>query len=80
VKQWDAEWGRLETEGNLWWLGSKRANWQATMGSSKWGWICELILFGYIDVNHLTGLSHKCRSDAAQVMVLFIRGIRDLMT
>ncbi|KAF8509462.1 zf-DHHC-domain-containing protein [Hysterangium stoloniferum] len=39
LKQWDAEWGRIGKEGNLWWLGSKRANWQATMGSSKWGWI-----------------------------------------
>lgn len=41
VKQWDAEWGKIETEGNLWWLGSKRANWEATMGTIKLGWICE---------------------------------------
>ena len=38
-KQWDAEWGKIGTEGNLWWLGSRRANWEATMGRKKWGWI-----------------------------------------
>lgn len=41
VKQWDTEWGKIETEGNLWWLGSKRANWEATMGRNKLGWIRE---------------------------------------
>lgn len=48
-RQWDQEWGRLGTEGNIWWLGSKRANWEAVMGKSKWGWFCKLfnIHFGY---------------------------------
>lgn len=44
-RRWDQEWGKLGTEGNLWWLGSKRANWEAVMGKSKWGWFCELLFF-----------------------------------
>lgn len=38
TERWDAEWGRLGREGNLWWLGSARANWEATMGKAKLGW------------------------------------------
>lgn len=41
-RRWDQEWGRLGTEGNLWWLGSKRANWEAVMGKSKWGWFLPI--------------------------------------
>ncbi|KAF8512824.1 DHHC palmitoyltransferase-domain-containing protein [Gautieria morchelliformis] len=42
LKQWDAEWGRIDKEGNLWWLGSRRANWETTMGTSKLGWILPI--------------------------------------
>lgn len=38
-KKWDEEWGRIGKEGNLWWLGSKRLNFESVMGSSKLGWI-----------------------------------------
>lgn len=38
-KQWDIEWGRIGIEGNLWWLGSRRANWVAVMGKNMWWWI-----------------------------------------
>ena len=41
VKQWDQEWGRPHTEGNLWWLESKQRNWKATMGPSPMRWLCE---------------------------------------
>ncbi|KAI0697788.1 DHHC palmitoyltransferase-domain-containing protein [Cytidiella melzeri] len=37
-KQWDKEWGAIDTEGNLWWLGSSRENWVSVMGTSKLGW------------------------------------------
>ncbi|KAI0339124.1 zf-DHHC-domain-containing protein [Trametopsis cervina] len=37
-KQWDQEWGSIDTEGNLWWLGSATENWISVMGTSKWGW------------------------------------------
>lgn len=60
-KQWDAEWGRIGKEGNIWWLGSKRRNWEAVMGKSVWWWFCEyrgflcpiglLILTPYISAN-----------------------------
>jgi palmitoyltransferase len=43
LKQWDVEWGRIDTEGNLWWLGSRRANWESTMGTSKLGWLREYL-------------------------------------
>jgi len=38
-KQWDEEWGRIGIEGNLWWLGSPKANWEAVMGKNVWWWI-----------------------------------------
>ncbi|GAA5884617.1 hypothetical protein JCM16303_003684 [Sporobolomyces ruberrimus] len=38
-KAWDRKWGRLGKEGNLWWLGSWRANWEMVMGKEKLGWI-----------------------------------------
>ncbi|GAA5846081.1 hypothetical protein JCM9279_004779 [Rhodotorula babjevae] len=37
-REWDKQWGHLATEGNLWWLGSKRANWEMVMGTHKLGW------------------------------------------
>lgn len=40
VQAWNAQWGRLGREGNLWWLGSKRANWEMVMGQAKLGWFC----------------------------------------
>ncbi|GAA6021109.1 hypothetical protein JCM11491_004419 [Sporobolomyces phaffii] len=38
-RAWDRKWGRLGKEGNLWWLGSWRANWEMVMGTDKLGWI-----------------------------------------
>ncbi|KAG8991120.1 palmitoyltransferase pfa5 [Tulasnella sp. JGI-2019a] len=43
-REWDREWGALYTEGNIWWLGSSRRNWEQVMGKDPWGWICELRL------------------------------------
>ncbi|KAG2079891.1 DHHC palmitoyltransferase-domain-containing protein [Suillus cothurnatus] len=37
-KRWDKEWGRIGKEGNLWWLGSRRANWESVMGKNVWWW------------------------------------------
>lgn len=39
-REWDKRWGRPGREGNLWWLGSKRANWEMVFGQSKLGWFC----------------------------------------
>ncbi|KAG7451015.1 zf-DHHC-domain-containing protein [Guyanagaster necrorhizus] len=36
---WDAEWGRIGREGNLWWLGSGRKGWEDVMGDWWVGWI-----------------------------------------
>ncbi|KAI0659585.1 zf-DHHC-domain-containing protein [Cubamyces menziesii] len=41
-KQWDAEWGRVGKEGHPWWLGSARANWEATMGAHAWMWFLPI--------------------------------------
>lgn len=38
LRQWDAEWGRIGREGNIWWMGSKRQNWEAVMGRNIWWW------------------------------------------
>lgn len=37
-RRWDKEWGRVGKEGNLWWLGSRRANWESVMGKNVWWW------------------------------------------
>ncbi|KAG1775627.1 DHHC palmitoyltransferase-domain-containing protein [Suillus placidus] len=37
-QRWDKEWGRIGKEGNLWWLGSRRANWESVMGKNVWWW------------------------------------------
>ena len=39
--RWDEEWGRPTIEGNIWWLGSGRKNWESVMGQSMWSWFCE---------------------------------------
>lgn len=41
VKEFDQEWGSLNREGNLWWLGSKRKNWTAVMGTKVLAWFSE---------------------------------------
>lgn len=50
VKEWDVEWGKLNTEANLWWLGKKSLNWKAAMGSSAWKWLreCSVLLPGCV--------------------------------
>lgn len=40
--RWDEEWGRPVFEGNIWWLGSERKNWESVMGMSIWSWFREL--------------------------------------
>ncbi|KZO98845.1 zf-DHHC-domain-containing protein [Calocera viscosa TUFC12733] len=40
--QWNDEWGSLYSEGNIWWLGSRRVNWEATMGKSPLGWFLPI--------------------------------------
>lgn len=41
--RWDEEWGRPKFEGNLWWLGTGRENWESVMGRSIWSWFRELL-------------------------------------
>jgi palmitoyltransferase len=36
---WDAEYGRIGREGNMWWLGSIRANWEQVFGPKTWTWL-----------------------------------------
>ncbi|KAK0204645.1 zf-DHHC-domain-containing protein [Desarmillaria ectypa] len=38
-RSWNAEWGRIGREGNLWWLGSGRKGWEDVMGDWWVGWI-----------------------------------------
>lgn len=40
-KAWDEEWGSIDKEGNLWWLGSGKKEWEEVMGKNPWGWFCE---------------------------------------
>lgn len=36
---WDAEWGRIGREGNMWWLGDTRAHWEQVFGPQTWTWL-----------------------------------------
>ncbi|ELU39951.1 zf-DHHC domain-containing protein [Rhizoctonia solani AG-1 IA] len=40
-KRWDQEWGRVEREGNLWWLENARTNWEQVMGHKVYEWFRE---------------------------------------
>uniref|UniRef100_A0A0K3CNN8 Palmitoyltransferase DHHC domain-containing protein n=1 Tax=Rhodotorula toruloides TaxID=5286 RepID=A0A0K3CNN8_RHOTO len=42
VREWNKQWGRIGKEGNLWWLGSNRANWEMVMGKAKLGWFLPI--------------------------------------
>ncbi|KXN92539.1 putative palmitoyltransferase ZDHHC20 [Leucoagaricus sp. SymC.cos] len=41
-RQWNEEWGDLDSEGNLWWTGSKKQGWIDVMGSNPLGWILPI--------------------------------------
>ncbi|EJD04892.1 zf-DHHC-domain-containing protein [Fomitiporia mediterranea MF3/22] len=41
-KEWDTEWGKLDTEGNIWWLESAGENWRYRMGRNVWGWFLPI--------------------------------------
>ncbi|KAG8936862.1 palmitoyltransferase pfa5 [Tulasnella sp. 418] len=42
LRKWDEEWGALRTEGNIWNLGSRRKNWEATMGNKVLWWFLPI--------------------------------------
>jgi hypothetical protein len=44
-RHWKEEWGNLDTEGNMWWTGSKKQGWIDVMGRNPLGWICESLPF-----------------------------------
>lgn len=39
---WDAEWGRIGREGNMWWLGDVRAHWEQVFGPRTWTWLLPI--------------------------------------
>ncbi|KAG8681128.1 palmitoyltransferase pfa5 [Ceratobasidium sp. 423] len=41
-KRWKHEWGRIEREGNLWWLEDARTNWEQVMGHKVWEWFLPI--------------------------------------
>lgn len=53
-RAWDAEWGRIGKEGNLWWvdaspddphsqhISGKRRQWEEVMGCSVWEWLLPI--------------------------------------
>ena len=44
-KAWNAEWGRIGREGNLWWLGDVRAHWEQVFGPRTWTWLRMSLFF-----------------------------------
>ena len=53
IRNWDHEWGRLTKEGNIWWLGNARTNWESTMGKNVWWWFCKFFLLVCLTHVHL---------------------------
>ncbi|KAH9053825.1 DHHC palmitoyltransferase-domain-containing protein [Lactarius vividus] len=41
-RTWDAEWGRIGHEGNMWWLGDVRAHWEQVFGPRTWTWLLPI--------------------------------------
>ncbi|KAI0270885.1 DHHC palmitoyltransferase-domain-containing protein [Russula aff. rugulosa BPL654] len=39
---WDAEYGRIGREANMWWLGTVRANWEQVFGPRTWTWFLPI--------------------------------------
>jgi palmitoyltransferase len=39
---WDAEYGRIGREANMWWLGTVRANWEQVFGPRVWTWFLPI--------------------------------------
>ncbi|KIM57547.1 hypothetical protein SCLCIDRAFT_1132611 [Scleroderma citrinum Foug A] len=37
-QRWNQEWGRIAKEGNIWWLGGDRENWESVMSKNRWWW------------------------------------------
>jgi len=44
-RRWNEDWGDLNSEGNLWWTGSKRQGWIDVMGTSPLGWIRKSLFY-----------------------------------
>jgi len=41
-RRWNEEWGDLDTEGNIWWTGSRKQGWIDVMGTNPLGWILPI--------------------------------------
>jgi len=39
---WNANWGRVGREGNMWWLGDMRAHWEQVLGPRTWMWLLPI--------------------------------------
>jgi len=79
--RWDEEWGRPATEGNIWWLGSGRKNWESVMGQPMWAWFREfrnLVVPTPQDSPRL--FCTKCRSVKQRTTAWITQSIRGLMT
>lgn len=70
-RRWNEEWGDLDTEGNLWWTGSRKQGWIDVMGTNPLGWICEsqnlfnLSIFSFLRVV-------SCRRPRCGTLFLFV--------
>jgi len=79
--RWDEEWGRPTTEGNIWWLGSGRKNWESVMGQPIWSWLREFCSLVVPTPQPSPRLFYtKCRSAKQRTVAWIIQLIRGLMT
>lgn len=65
-RKWDAMWGRMKKEGNLWWRDAKdeksaaRVNWEAIMGDKWYMWIREYRLRCGLACGGVIGVKMGC--------------------
>ncbi|KAA1474113.1 zf-DHHC-domain-containing protein [Dentipellis sp. KUC8613] len=52
-RHWDAEWGRIGLEGNLWWQGSIYKHWCEVMGENPLTWLLPIGHSGTDGVNYV---------------------------
>ena len=77
--RWDEEWGRPTIEGNIWWLGSKRKNWESVMGQSLWSWFRKFCGSVILLPTDLTLFRTKSRLARQRTMVWITQSTRGSM-
>ena len=77
--KWDEEWGRPAIEGNIWWLGSERENWESVMGKSVSSWFREFRCSVILPCVLVSPFHIKCRLVRQRTTVWITQSTRGLI-